>query len=132
MIDRERTPANRLASGLIPTASIRVPSAVRRVSMAVTAKMAPAIRMENGTAEPVAAADELVRRGVVRVQDLLVGDDLGETAAGGHQHQRGHDGLDAENRDQETVPGPGDQRHQQRDADRGQHDLDRCPVAGAR
>jgi len=49
MMLRDRTPASRLASGLIPTASTRVPSAVRRVSAAVIPNSAPAIKIDTGS-----------------------------------------------------------------------------------
>ena len=49
MIVRERTPASRLASGLMPTDSMSMPSAVRRVSNAVRPKTASAIRNATGS-----------------------------------------------------------------------------------
>src|SRR4051794_27394446 len=49
MIVRARTPANRLASGLMPTASISRPSAVRRASRPVSAHSPMASRIANGS-----------------------------------------------------------------------------------
>ena len=49
MIPRERTPASRLASGLMPTASVSTPSAVRRSTSATTATAAAATRNANGS-----------------------------------------------------------------------------------
>jgi hypothetical protein len=49
VIVRARTPASRLASGLMPTASISRPSAVRRVSTAAAANTANAIRIATGS-----------------------------------------------------------------------------------
>jgi hypothetical protein len=48
VIDRERTPAKRDASGLTPTDSSSTPKAVRRVSSAVMTKMADARMIEKG------------------------------------------------------------------------------------
>src|SRR5438094_275089 len=46
---RERTPASRLASGLMPTASTSVPSAVRRLTSATSAYTAAATTTVRGT-----------------------------------------------------------------------------------
>ena len=47
---RDRTPASRLASLLPPTASISMPSAVRRVTSAVTTKTPATMKIEKGRA----------------------------------------------------------------------------------
>ena len=49
MMPRERTPASRLASGLMPTASVSTPSAVRRSNSAMTATAATAMTNANGS-----------------------------------------------------------------------------------
>ncbi len=48
VIERAGTPASRDASGLPPTDSSSMPSAVRRVSRAVSRRITPARRIENG------------------------------------------------------------------------------------
>ena len=48
VIDRAGTPASRDASGLPPTDSSSIPSAVRLVSSAVSSTMMPARMIENG------------------------------------------------------------------------------------
>ena len=49
MMPRERTPASRLASGLMPTASVSTPSAVRLSNTAMTATAVIAMTNANGT-----------------------------------------------------------------------------------
>src|SRR5450756_1315030 len=49
MMLRDWTPASRLACGLIPTDSMSMPSAVRRVTVATTATTAPAMRTAAGS-----------------------------------------------------------------------------------
>ena len=49
MMPRERTPASRLASGLMPTASVSTPSAVRRSTSAITAIAATEMKNANGS-----------------------------------------------------------------------------------
>jgi len=48
MIPRDRTPASRLASGLMPTASVSTPSAVRRSTRATIVIAAAEMMKANG------------------------------------------------------------------------------------
>ena len=48
MMPRDRTPASRLASGLMPTASVSMPSAVRRSMRATIAIAATETKNANG------------------------------------------------------------------------------------
>ena len=56
----------------------------------------------------------LVRR-AVDGDDLPVGDQLGDPAAGDHEDQRGDDRLDPDDRDQEAVPQAEQQRQRKRE-----------------
>ena len=75
--------------------------------------------------EQVSGADRLV--GVVGDgDDLAAGDELGDAAPCGHEHQGGNDGLHADGRDQEAVPDA-----QGKAGDDGDENRRRCRHRGA-
>ena len=59
------------------------------------------------------------RSGSEEGQDAAFGDKLGDATTGGHEDQRGDDGLDADERPpRQAVPEPGRKARGQRDAQR--------------
>ena len=66
---------------------------------------------------PEAGAERLERRAVDR-EDLPLGDEHRDAAAGGHQDERRDDGLDADHGDQQAVPHAEHERDDERDRDR--------------
>ena len=117
MMPRERTPASRLASGLMPTASVSTPSAVRRSNRATITIAAIETKNANGRPTQVALRHELVG-GAVDGGDESAGDQQRDASTGEHEHQSRDDRLDADDGDQEAVPDAEHERHEHADDDR--------------